>query len=315
MDVLSDILDAVRLKGTLYFRTEFTPPWAVKVPQFSNVARFHLVVRGACFVEVEGEASPIRLDVGDLVVIPGGRAHVLADALGREPVVVDEVVSRSGFKGVGALVYGGENRSAPTRLVCGHFAFAEHGGRMLLSALPRIIHVRRSGAFGDALLEEGMKFIAAETAEGALGGAAIVNRLAEILFIQTIRHVAATQGSGVLAGVRDGHVGRAIGAIHREPEREWTVDDLAREAGLSRTVFAERMRDLVGVAPMQYLTEWRMECALRLLSESALPIAEIAKRSGYNSDASFNRAFKRHFGVGPGKFHKSAVEPDDRDCE
>lgn len=304
LDVLSDILDAVRLKGTLYFRTEFSPPWAVRVPQFSNVARFHLAVRGSCFVEVEGEARPIQLNAGDLVVIPGGRAHVLADSLGRDPVAVDEVVQRSGFRGAGALVYGGEDRAAPTRLICGHFAFAEYGGRLLLSALPRVIEVRRGESLGDALLSEGMKFITAEASAGAPGGAAIVNRLAEILFIRAIRQVAATQGAGILAGVRDGQIGKAIGAIHREPEKAWTVDELAREAGLSRTVFAERMRELVGVAPMQYLTEWRMECALRRLSESALPIAEIAKRAGYNSDASFNRAFKRHFGVGPGKFHR-----------
>lgn len=307
MDVLSDILNIVTLKGSLYFRTQFSPPWGVCVPNYSNVARFHLVTRGQCWVKVTGVADPVCLSTGDLIVIPHGAEHALSDAPETPIKSLDHVVQAAGFEGTGALVYGGEDNRAPARLVCGHFAFDPNVGRILLDSLPPYIVIHGFQSADTGWIDDAMKFITQEVHEEAPGAEAIINRLSEILFIQTIRHYARGASTGLMAGLRDPQLGRALSALHANPSGAWTVESLAQQAGLSRTVFSERMRERVGMSPMQYLTQWRMELASRLLMKKNANLGRVAPEVGYQSVGAFIKAFKKHYGVGPGRYQKTML--------
>lgn len=308
MDVLSDILSALRLEGTLYFATEFRRPWGVRVPAYGRVARFHLVVRGACWVRVEGEREPVPLEAGDLILVPGGAEHVLADEPDRPCLSLDEVLVRSGFAGRGTLVYGGEDTGGPTRLVCGHFAFDEDLHHPLLEQLPPAIVVRWEEEVRDTPLEHAFRFVAREVHEGRPGHEAVVGRLSEVLFVQIIRTWAARQHDhGLLAALADPRLGAALAAIHERPDASWTLERLGREAALSRTAFATRFRDAVGMTPLQYITFWRMQRAKRLLTGSRLGLDRVAERVGYDSAASFSRAFKKAVGRSPGAWRDASA--------
>jgi len=305
-DALSDILRALRMKGTIYFRTDFNPPWGVAVPEFSNVARFHMAARGSCSVEVAGEPAPVYLAQGDLIVIPHGAAHVLADEPGRQAASVDDVLEKTGFQGRGALVYGGEETGSSTQLICGHFAFDDDAIHPLLEALPRYIHISGSESLNNAWLENAMKFIQVESLSPGPGSDAIVHRLSEIIFIQAVRIHVERMGSdaGPLAGIADPQIGRALAAMHGAPESAWTIEELASEAGMSRTSFAVKFARAIGMTPHHYLTQWRMQEAGRRLRETADPIVSVAEGAGYQSEAAFNRAFKKWFDATPGSYRR-----------
>ncbi len=300
-DALSDILGAVKLRGSIYFRTEFSSPWGVAVPSYKNVARFHLVARGECWVRVEGVEAPARLGQGDLIVIPHGAAHILSDRPKGSAPSVDQVVKDTGFAGEGALVLGGPDGGDATAMLCGHFEFDDNTPHPLLEALPPFIHVTGSETLNQTWLESIMKFATSEAQSDRPGGDAIVYRLSEIIFIQAIRiHVERTgEASGSLAGITDARIGRALSAIHADPIGRWTVESLGREAGMSRTAFAERFRRLIGMAPLAYVTQWRLQHARRQLLESDASIRHVAECAGYGSEAAFIRVFKKHYGSTP----------------
>lgn len=308
MDVLSDILGALRLRGTLYFSTEFGRPWGLRVPAFQRVARFHLVVRGTTWVRVMPDHPPIELDTGDMVLVPHGAEHVLADTPDTPCRTVDEVLEEAGFTGEGTLVHGGEDRGAPTRLVCGHFEFDEGFDHPFLAQLPPALVVRWEEAVQGSPLEDVFRFITREVREGGPGHEAVIRRLSEVLFVQAVRFWAesADHEQGVLAALAHPGLGKALQAIHAEPAERWTLETLARKAAMGRTAFAERFRDVVGETPYQYLTSWRIQHARRLLAESHLTLERIARRVGYESAVSFSRAFKREMGVAPGGYRRSA---------
>jgi AraC-like DNA-binding protein len=308
MDVLSDILGALRLRGTLYFSTEFGRPWGLRVPALQRVARFHLVVRGTTWVRVVPDDTLLRLDTGDLVLIPHGAEHVLADTPDTPCRTVDEVVRAAGFTGEGALVYGdGDDDGGPTRLVCGHFAFDEAFDHPFLSQLPSALVVRWNEAVQGSPLEGIFRFITREVQEGRPGHDEVVRRLSEVLFVQAVRFWAdgTDHDRGILAALADRGLWQALSAIHREPARRWTVDDLARKAAMGRTAFSERFRAIVGETPHQYLTLWRVQHARRLLAESHLTLERIASRVGYESAASFSRVFKKTVGSAPGAYRRA----------
>lgn len=308
MDVLSDILGQLRLRGTLYFSTEFRPPWGLRVPVFQRVARFHLVVRGSTWVQVLPDQEPVCLESGDLVLVPHGAEHVLSNEPGASCRTVDEVVEASGFDGTGALVWGGDDEGSPTRLVCGHFEFDEGFDHPLLERLPAALVVRWDEAVRDSPLEDAFRFITREVREGRPGHEAVTRRLSEVLFVQAIRLWAerAPHEGGVLAALADPGLGRALASIHEAPEDAWTLETLARRAAMSRTAFARRFRETVGETPHRYLTRWRVQVARGLLAESRLNLARIARRVGYESAASFSRVFKRVTGATPGAYRKAA---------
>ncbi|MBL8996322.1 MAG: AraC family transcriptional regulator [Gemmatimonadales bacterium] len=307
MDVLSDILGALRLRGTLYFSTEFGRPWGLRVPQFERVARFHLMVRGACWVRVMPDLPAILLEPGDLILIPHGAEHVLADTPDTPCRTVDEVVKAAGFTGEGALVHGGEDRGNPTRLVCGHFAFDDGFDHSFLAQLPPAIVVRWSEMVKDSPLENIFRFITREVLEGRPGHEAVTRRLSEVLFVQAVRSwtESSRHEQGILAALADPGLAAALAAMHKEPAKRWTLDELARRAAMGRSAFADRFKAVVGETPHRYLTLWRVQNARRLLAESDLSLDRIATEVGYDSSASLSRAFRRTVRTAPGTYRRS----------
>lgn len=306
LDLLSDILTRLSLQGTLYFRTSFTEPWGVRVPAFPNVTRFHYVHRGEALVRVEGQEAPVALAQGDLVLVPRGAAHVLLcrHSGPEEALPLDDILTRSGFPGHGALVWGGDESVHDTQLICGHFALAEGSRHILLDRLPPLIHLRGYGEDTGSWLEATLRVIGAEAGGARLGGDLVALKMSEAIFAQAIRaHIeqsSATEGG--IAGFADPNISRALTAFHRKPASEWTVESLAREAGLSRTGFAERFAARIGVTPMSYVTSWRMQIAREALATRGLSVAETAEISGYASESSFSRVFKKEIGFSPAAF-------------
>jgi AraC-like DNA-binding protein len=301
MDMLSDILSVMKLRGTLYFRTAFTAPWGIEVPSYENVARFHYAHRGRCWVRVGEAKGPLLLNQGDLVIIPHGARHVIGDPSDTGIATLEHVLEASGFTGEGALVYGDGGDRHATELICGHFAFESEFTHPLISALPACIHVKNYGGAAHQWLDQTLKLISSEVAQPGLGGDLIALKLSETICAQAIRAFLAAEGKDhpVSAGFTDPRICAALQALHRDPSAPWTLDMMAREAGQSRSAFADRFRRVMGQAPLEYLTHWRMLTARRMLAETVAPIISVAERSGYHSEAAFGRAFKRHFGRTP----------------
>ncbi len=309
MDVLSDILMRMNLKGSLYFRTSFTPPWGVEVPAFENVARFHYAHRGGCLVRVDGQPDIVRLQQGDLMIIPRGKSHRMfcdprteADAL-----ALDRVIELSGFMGEGALVFGGAQAEDATQLVCGHFAFDPMARHPLLDRLPPFLLLRNYAEMSGKWLETTLQMIGDEAGHGQMGGSLIVLKMSEIIFAQALRAFVASQGAEAagLQGFSDPQVLRALAAMHREPEADWTVADLAKRAGMSRTGFAVQFSRVLSLTPMAYLARWRMQLARQALKATRDPVAVVAEQVGYASEAAFARVFKKEFGITPAAFRKT----------
>ena len=310
MDLLSDILRLMKLSGTLYFRTAFSAPWGVAVPAFENVARFHYVHRGRCFAQVANEEEAVLLEQGDLIIISHGSSHTLSDPKEVGVKTVDQVVEESGFTGQGALVFGEPGIGHETQLICGHFAFDPAAGHILIDALPRYIQIKDYGQISPGWLEGTLKIIGAEVGRNQLGGDLIALKLSEIIFTQAIRHYLAHEGKNRegLAGFADQQVRQALEAIHREPAKTWTVESLARVAGMSRTAFSTKFSHLVTLTPLNYLTSWRMQLARQLLVETDASIIDVAMRSGYQSEASLGRVFKRYFNLPPAGYRRNLMQ-------
>jgi AraC-like DNA-binding protein len=195
------------------------------------------------------------------------------------------------------------------KLFCGHFEFEEGSVHPLLDALPAVIHLPNTQTMNAFWLEAVMRFVASEVRAGQPGSEAIIHRLTEIIFIQVVRTFVDREGdrAGCLAAVLNPKLGRSMSKIHLAPEKPWTVESLAREAGMSRTVFADRFTNLVGMTPLAYVTHWRMERARRDIRETDLPLIDIAENIGYSSEAAFNRAFKRQFNQTPGQVRRQGA--------
>lgn len=306
-DALSQILEVLRLRSAVYFHTQFNPPWGVRVPALGNVARFHMALRGDCWLRVDGVESPLHMSTGDLVVIPHGTSHILSDSRDGKAIEVDDVIDRSGYAGAGALTFGGGEDGRTCKLFCGHFEFDDDTLHPVLLALPSYIHVPNTQTMNAYWLESIMRFVSAEIFADRAGSDAIVHRLTEIIFIQVIRAFVDNMGdaAGCLAGVIDPQLSRCLSKVHIEPERPWTVEAMAAEAGMSRSAFAERFASLMGMPPLAYVTQWRMQLARRLLLDTEHRLIEIAEKTGYASEAAFNRAFKRHFDATPGELRRA----------
>ncbi len=297
-DVVSDVLQLLRLKGCVYFLRDFWSPWGMAVDD-SPFAPFHYVVRGACVVELNDRA--VRLDTGDVVVFPRGTSHVFSDTVGRPSIDGRQVLES--FTGPAPLFATGE---VPSRVLCGHFELARDLPHPLLDDLPAVIHIPAFDQLVPQMMPSLTPLLLRELADHRPGARVVVERLAEILLVQVLRHhvLANPQKTGFMAAAADPRVHRALAMIHaRWPDR-LTVDDLAGAAGMSRSSFAEHFKSVAGTSPITYLTHWRMLQAKELLDTSRLSIAEIAERVGYDSDIAFSRAFKRVFAASPARFRR-----------
>lgn len=305
MDILSDILRTLKLRGNLYFRTDLTEPWGIYVPPDRRVARFHVVIKGHCWLGIGEKDEPFLLSEGDLAIVPHGNSHRLMDAPKRDCRPLQDVLAEQKYTGSGVLCYGGDGST--TTLVCGYFSFDEDVMHPLVETLPRKIHVKGEDNRNFMWLETVLKFIGSEAQENNLGSRATMERLSEILFIQVIRaySIIASENVGYLAALGDKNLSRVLIQIHTKPEKKWTLEELSHEAGLSRSALAERFKTMMGMPPMEYLTRWRMMLAKIALREGKESIVEIAEKVGYQSDASFSTAFKRQFGYSPSHFRHS----------
>lgn len=309
MDLLSNILSHVHLKGTLYFRTSFTSPWGLRVPSFENVSRYHFAHRGHCFVRIAEVKEPVLLDQGDLIIITRGASHTLYcdPATEDHSLPLDRMLEETGFTGSGTLVYGEAGTDVETQLVCGHFAFDDNTSHPLIEALPPYIHIKNYGETTGSWLENTLKVIGAEAGRKQMGSDLIVLKMSEIIFTQALRTYLNTDGSHkpVLAAFSDPLIVRTLKAIHDEPAFPWTLEVLSKIAGMSRTSFATKFSRYMSMTPLGYITNWRMQIARQLLADTKSPVIQIAERVGYQAEASFSRVFKKHFQMAPATFRRA----------
>jgi AraC-like DNA-binding protein len=307
VDVLTSVMDALRLRSRVFCRSELKAPWGLALKP-SDYAHFHVIERGGAWLRMEGQ-EPVALTGGDLVVIPHGTGHTLTDSLETKARPLAEMAGRRASEG-GCILMRGGGEGAETQLVCGSFRFERKEAHPLVSLLPPLIHLQPVETPAAEWLEATLRFLSWETREGRPGIETIVSRLTDVIFVQVLRRWIASvpEGrGGWLGALRDGHVGAALTHIHRSPNRGWTNASLAEAVGMSRSRFAARFAALVGEPPLAYLTRWRLETAAGLLQDSALGLGEIAVRSGYGSEAAFSKAFRRRFGVPPGSFRRRAA--------
>lgn len=308
-DALDDVFETLDLKGTLYFRTDFSGPWAVTVPDLPEAARFHLVLQGECHINIVGGAQ-IGLRPGDLVMIPRGRSHVLADRPGRIAPPLETVLRDAGYDGRGVLRLGQSDPQASTQLICGHYSFRHMADHPILAALPDHILVTAAMRLGMPWLDEVLRIMGRRVFSDSQGSAISIKRLSEVVFVEVVRAGIASDEtlSGVLAGFRDPQIGHALSLIHDAPEKPWSVASLAGEVGMSRSAFAERFRSLVGLAPVTYLSEWRLQKALPMLDHTRQSVQQVASQTGYQSSAAFSRAFSAKFGISPSEYRRASAD-------
>jgi AraC-like DNA-binding protein len=317
MDALSDVLRAVRLTGAVFFDLHASDPWVAETPpgraivnsifpDTEHLISYHVVTRGACWGSLLDEA-PLRLEAGDIIVFPHGDPHVISSGPGMRGTP-DLALYRPPSNGqLPFSISMGSAASEPAHIVCGFLGCDARPFNPLLNALPRVLRVSddASGALGAFVA-----FAVAESKEARIGGECVLGRLSELMFVDVVRRYLGSlpaDRTGWLAGLRDPFVGRALTALHRNPARDWTLETLAHEVGVSRSVLSERFTQLVGQPVMQYLTNWRMQLAANQLLSGLDSVAAVAERVGYESEAAFSRAFKKAVGTPPSQWRKHRV--------
>jgi AraC-like DNA-binding protein len=314
MDALSDVLRAVRLTGAVFFDVHASEPWVAETPQGRSIIGaifpgadhlipYHVITGGSCFGGLIGQPA-IHLEAGDVIVFPHGDAHAMSSAPGMRDAPAPEKFRRPGEGQLPFSLSMGDAHAQPAHLVCGFLACDARPFNPLLSALPPVIRVsdREGGAIAAFV-----QFALAESKAPRLGGESVLGRLSELMFVDVLRRYLESLPADCtdwLAGLRDPFVGRALTALHRSPARDWALESLAREVGLSRSALAERFTEFVGQPPMQYLTNWRMQLAANHLLSGMDSVAEVAERVGYESEAAFSRAFKKVVGMPPSHWRK-----------
>ena len=311
-DVLSDVLRAVRLTGAVYFDFALSSPWALGAPPSREIAgivmpgaqrviEYHVIAEGSGWARIAGQ-EPIRVTAGDLLLVPQGDAHVLSSAEGLSALPDLTAFARTSTAPLPIVYEHGGGGTDRARIVCSFMGLDERPYNPLLTALPSVIHLSSDDADASSgWLGAVMRVAVSEARADRPGGENVLARLAEVMFVEAIRRYLETLPSsemGWLAGLRDPVVGQALAALHAEPRKPWTVEELARFVGQSRSVFAERFTGMVGQPPMQYLALWRMQLASHLLRDGQ-SVVRAADAVGYESEAAFSRAFKKLVGKSP----------------
>ena len=304
-DPLAETLHLLRLTGTLYCRADLSAPWGIDLPPLEGCMMLHVVTAGRCWLDIDGDETRL-LEQGSLALVPHGAGHVLRSdpAALAEPlfdIPVEQVSERYEI-----MRHGGGG--APTQTICVVVRFDHVAAEHLIAQLPKVLLIDSWDEGASGWLQSTLRFIAREAQTLRPGGETVITRLADILVVQMIRSwidSADEPGHGWIAALRDERIGRALRAMHREPERSWSVESLAQEACMSRSAFSARFTRLVGESALRYLTRWRMQLARSYLRDNSIALHDLAERVGYQSEAAFCRAFKREFGVPPGSVRQT----------
>jgi AraC-like DNA-binding protein len=335
IDTLSDVLRTVRLRSAVFYLVSCDGKWAAEAPPSCDIAaavmpdaehviEYHVVIKGECWTAIVGE-PPLRLRRGDIVMLPHGDAHVVSSAPGMRADPNDgwaaemklhkkpfRLVSDTAAPSKTPLALDGESGprfDSSTTLVCGFIGCDIRPFNPLIATLPRLLHLPADA--GNTWSEPFVHLAVTESSNRRPGSEALLERMSEMMFVDAVRrHVEnmPEQSTGWLAGLHDRFVGRALALLHEQPAACWSIDDLSKQVGLSRSALHERFVELIGQAPMQYLTKWRMQLASRLLRGGQSSVASIALEVGYDSEAAFTRAFKRLVGTPPATWRRLQVQ-------
>jgi AraC-like DNA-binding protein len=317
MDVLSEVLKVVKLQGALFYNGEFSSPWSFYSPPSRTVAAYvapdarhvivsHLLTEGRASARL-ADGERIMLEAGDIVIFPHGDAHFLENGPPAKSVDMGKELARILSQGLKRSTLGGGGET--TKFVCGFMACEPRLSQVFLSGLPPLFKVSIRNDASGRWLENSIRFSVNEADAPRAGGEAVLAKLSEVLFVETLRTYIAhlpPEQTGWLAGARDSEVGKTLALMHRNPAHPWTIASLAREAGVSRSVLAERFRHYLSEPPMAYLTRWRLQLGAQMLASTSYSVAQIASEVGYESEAAFNRAFKREFETPPARFRTQA---------
>ena len=306
MDVLSEFLDASGLRGRIFCQTRATAPWGLWMPPLPQVG-LHVASRGTCWVRLGEDGEPRRILPGDAIFLSHGTGHALMDDPSSPLQSFDEWKARRDERHRLVREAGGGGET--THLICAAYRFESGSPHPLVRLLPALIHIRADATTGG--LARALRSLKEEFENPDVGSPTMVSRLLDVVFVEALRAWLSEQEEGAagwLGGLRDAAIADTLARLHRQPERPWTVAGLGREVGMSRPVLARRFRQKVGMPPLAYLTQVRMDLAARLLLRTDATLAEIAGRVGYDSEFAFNRAFKKAYGVPPGRFRKAGGE-------
>ncbi len=318
MDVLSEVLKAVRLDGALFYNGEFSAPWCVRspasravAPYFSpdsgHVIIFHLLTEGRGYAYIEGEGQAVPLNAGDIIIFPHGDPHFMGNGSAAKAVDFARELERISSQGLKISRMGGGGEI--TKFICGYMACEPQLSRVFLGGLPPVLKINIRNDASGQWLEDSIRYSVGNADASRPGGEAVIAKLSEVLFVEALRRYIALlppEQTGWLAGVRDPEVGKALALMHRRPAHPWTIAALANEVGISRSVLAERFRRYLSKTPIAYLTRWRLQLGAQMLKSTSHSVAQIAAEFGYESEPAFNRAFKREFGLPPARFRNQA---------
>jgi AraC-like DNA-binding protein len=324
MDVLSEVLSAVRLTGSVFFDVTAASPWVAEAPPSAQIAdsilpgaqhaiEYHVITKGTAWISLIGgeRFDPVQLNEGDIAVVPRGEPHAVSSSPGMraEPNLAihrrPEDDQTLPFQLNAGPPHGGETGPSDAHILCGFFTCDVRPFNPLLESLPRFLHISSRSTGPDSILRQFVRLASAETSNQRAGGQSILNRLSELMFVEAIRlHMdgLVPDNTGWFAALRDPVVGRAVLLLHERPTWNWTLETLAQEVRASRSVLAARFNHLMGYPPIQYLTRWRMQLAARRLRETGEKVAVVAQEVGYESEAAFSRAFKKYSGVSPSEW-------------
>lgn len=317
VDVLSEVLKVVKLQGALFYNGEFSSPWSFcspasrtigghLAPDAGHVIIYHLLTEGRASARLlEGER--IVLQAGDIVIFPHGDAHIIENGPPSKAVDIAKELARILANGLKLSKFGGGGEVS--KFICGFMACEPRLGQVFLSGLPPVFKVNIRNDASGRWLENSIRFSVDQANASQAGGEAVLAKLSEVLFVETLRmHIAQLppEQKGWLAGARDPEVGKTLALMHRNPAHPWTLAALAQESGISRSVLAERFRHYLHEPPMAYLTRWRLQLGAQMLNSTSYSVAQIAAEVGYESEAAFNRAFKREFTIPPARFRNQS---------
>ncbi len=318
MDALSDVLRVAQLTGGVFLHADFFAPWclAARIPRehcgptlgpASHLIIYHYVIEGELHVRIDGaDDESLVIRSGEIVILPRNDPHLMGSDLGLPPVLGRDVVQPPSGDGLYSIRHGGNGER--TQMICGFLGCASIEGNPVISTLPPLLKLNVEQGAAAEWIRSTFQYAAEEVAAGRPGSETVLAKLSELLFVETVRRHA--EGlpdgqTGWLAGLREPHVARALALLHGNLARSWTVDELGREVGLSRSALAERFIRLIGSPPMHYLANWRMQVAAQKLRNTSASLAQVAESIGYESEAAFSRAFKKTFGAAPATWRRS----------